>query len=76
MRAGSGPTEQEIAGPGGLLGQLTKRLVACELIIVRPRDEGGFHLVAGERRWRASGIAGQTTIPALVDDLAGSASSS
>lgn len=43
-------------------------------IIVRPVD-GGYELVAGERRWRAAGLAGQSTIPALVDsalDQAGS----
>ncbi len=43
-------------------------------IIVRP-SERGYELVAGERRWRAAELAGETTIPALVDhelDAAGS----
>ena len=43
-------------------------------IIVRP-VENGYELVAGERRWRAAEIAGEATIPALVDnalDQAGS----
>jgi ParB family chromosome partitioning protein len=35
-------------------------------IIVQPRSAGGYELVAGERRWRASKIAGIATIPALV----------
>lgn len=35
-------------------------------IIVRPRDGGGFELVAGERRWRASAALGRPTIPAIV----------
>ena len=35
-------------------------------IIVQPRTAGGYELVAGERRWRASRIAGIATIPALV----------
>ena len=35
-------------------------------IIVRP-SEHGYELVAGERRWRAAELAGETTIPALVD---------
>jgi ParB family chromosome partitioning protein len=35
-------------------------------VIVQPRQDGGFELIAGERRWRASGIAGNPTIPALV----------
>jgi ParB family chromosome partitioning protein len=36
-------------------------------VIVRPVDEG-YELVAGERRWRAAQLAGEATIPALVDD--------
>jgi ParB family chromosome partitioning protein len=36
-------------------------------VIVRPADDG-YELVAGERRWRAAAIAGEATIPALVDD--------
>ncbi len=35
-------------------------------IIVQPRPGGGYELIAGERRWRASQIAGIATIPALV----------
>ncbi|HJP90130.1 MAG TPA: ParB/RepB/Spo0J family partition protein [Candidatus Limnocylindrales bacterium] len=38
-------------------------------ILVRPLDEGGFQLIAGERRWRASKAAGLATIPALVEDI-------
>jgi ParB family chromosome partitioning protein len=36
-------------------------------VIVRPVEDG-YELVAGERRWRAAGLAGETVIPALVDD--------
>jgi ParB family chromosome partitioning protein len=35
-------------------------------IIVQPRPAGGYELIAGERRWRASRIARNATIPALV----------
>ena len=38
-------------------------------ILVRPRDDGRYQLIAGERRWRASRIAGMVTIPALVEDI-------
>jgi len=38
-------------------------------ILVRPRDDGRYQLIAGERRWRASKIAGMVTIPALVEDI-------
>jgi len=34
-------------------------------IVVRPTD-GGYELVAGERRWRASRLAGLLRIPAIV----------
>jgi ParB family transcriptional regulator, chromosome partitioning protein len=37
-------------------------------IIVRPLAHGGYELVAGERRWRAAQLAGEPTIPALIDD--------
>jgi len=35
-------------------------------ILVRPDPEGGYELIAGERRWRAARAAGLPTIPALV----------
>jgi ParB family chromosome partitioning protein len=35
-------------------------------VVVRPREAGGYELVAGERRWRAAREAGVPTIPALV----------
>jgi ParB family transcriptional regulator, chromosome partitioning protein len=36
-------------------------------VIVRPVDDQ-YELVAGERRWRAAELAGEATIPALVDN--------
>jgi ParB family transcriptional regulator, chromosome partitioning protein len=35
-------------------------------VVVRPRTEGGYELIAGERRWRAARAAGSQTLPALV----------
>lgn len=35
-------------------------------VVVRPREEGGYELIAGERRWRAAREAGIPTIPAVV----------
>jgi ParB-like partition proteins len=38
-------------------------------ILVRPLENGEFQLIAGERRWRASKLAGLATIPALVEEI-------
>ena len=38
-------------------------------ILVRPIINGGYQLVAGERRWRASMMAGLTTIPAVIREM-------
>jgi ParB family chromosome partitioning protein len=38
-------------------------------IVVRPISAGRFELIAGERRWRASQLAGLHEIPAVVKDL-------
>ena len=35
-------------------------------VLVRPLANGRFQLIAGERRWRASQLAGKTTIPAIL----------
>jgi ParB family chromosome partitioning protein len=35
-----------------------------QAVLVRPLANGRFQLIAGERRWRASKLAGKTTIPA------------
>jgi ParB family chromosome partitioning protein len=35
-------------------------------VLVRPLANGRFQLIAGERRWRASMLAGKKTIPAIL----------
>ncbi len=35
-------------------------------VVVRPRAEGGWELIAGERRWRAAKDAGLPNLPALI----------
>ncbi len=39
-------------------------------VIVRKTSKNSFELIAGERRWRASRIAGLKTIPAVIKDAA------
>ena len=38
-------------------------------LLVRPMTDGGYQLVAGERRWRASRMAGLTEVPVVIRDL-------
>ena len=38
-------------------------------ISVRPKPSGGYLIVAGERRWRASRMAGLTEVPVIVKDV-------
>jgi ParB family transcriptional regulator, chromosome partitioning protein len=35
-------------------------------VVLRPRPEGGYELIAGERRWRAAREAGVPTVPAVI----------
>lgn len=54
------------------LGELAESIRArgvIQPIIVRPRGEGRFQLVAGERRWRAAQKAQLHEIPAIVREL-------
>src|SRR5579862_5369739 len=51
------------------LGELAASIAAngvVQPILVRPLAEGRFQLIAGERRWRASKLAGKTTVPAIL----------
>jgi ParB family chromosome partitioning protein len=42
-------------------------------LIVRPRPEGGYYLIAGERRWRAAQRAGLHEVPVVVQEVEGQA---
>jgi ParB family chromosome partitioning protein len=37
-------------------------------VVLRPRLEGGYELIAGERRWRAAREAGIADVPAVIRD--------
>jgi len=55
------------------LAESLKERGVLQPVLVRPRDGGGYELIAGERRWRAARIAGLDTVPAIVrpgDDAA------
>jgi len=38
-------------------------------LLVRPMPEGGYQLVAGERRWRASRMAGLFEVPVIIREM-------
>lgn len=38
-------------------------------LLVRPLAGGGYQIVAGERRWRASRMAGLTEVPAVIREM-------
>jgi len=50
----------------GELAESIRRHGVVQPVVVRPREGGGYELVAGERRWRAARLAGLTEIPAVV----------
>ncbi|MDA8952633.1 ParB/RepB/Spo0J family partition protein [Pseudomonadales bacterium] len=47
------------------LAQSIKNQGLLQPIVVRPIAQGGFELIAGERRWRAAQLAGLTKIPVI-----------
>lgn len=38
-------------------------------ILVRPLADGKYQIIAGERRWRAAGLANLTLVPVIVRDI-------
>ena len=38
-------------------------------LLVRPLSDGGYQLIAGERRWRASRLAGLNQVPVVVKEM-------
>lgn len=54
------------------LGELAESMHAHGVIVplvVRPRPEGGYYLIAGERRWRAAQRAGLHQVPVVVQEI-------
>jgi ParB family transcriptional regulator, chromosome partitioning protein len=54
------------AGAG--LAESVRAQGVVQPVLVRPRAEGGYELIAGERRWRAAQQAGLEKVPAIVRD--------
>lgn len=52
------------------LAQSVKTHGVIQPLIVRSRPEGGYYLIAGERRWRAAQRAGLHQVPVVVQEVA------
>ncbi len=71
-RIDSNPQQPRLAFDPATLEELAASIRehgVLQPILVRPVADGRYQLIAGERRWRASKIAGMATIPALVEDI-------
>lgn len=51
------------------LAESIKAQGVMQPIVLRPADPGNYEIIAGERRWRATQMAGLDTIPALIRDV-------
>lgn len=52
------------------LAESIKLYGVLEPLLVEEKADGGYEIIAGERRYRASKIAGLTTVPVIVKKLA------
>lgn len=64
---------RRIFPPEGLaeLSESIKRYGVLQPVVVAHAPSGGYHLIAGERRWRAAKLAGLARIPAIVREISG-----
>lgn len=56
----------------GDLSELTESIRekgVLEPLLVKPADDGRFMIIAGERRWRSSKLAGLTEVPCIEMDI-------
>lgn len=57
---------------GGALAELSESIRkhgVLQPLLVRPMPNGSYQLVAGERRWRASRMAGLSEVPVVIKEL-------
>ena len=63
------PFQTRAAVDESALKELSASIAATGVVqpvLVRPLAENSFQLIAGERRWLASKLAGKTTVPAIL----------
>ncbi len=68
VQAGYQPRQVFEAASLAELAQSIREKGIIQPLLVRPRGEA-FEIVAGERRWRASQLAGLTELPVIIRDL-------
>ena len=69
IRANPNQPRKEFSGEALMaLSESIKARGVLQPIVLRPLPGGNYELIAGERRWRASRMAGLDTIPAVVRD--------
>jgi ParB family chromosome partitioning protein len=68
-RIGRNPRQPRVQFDDAALGELAASIAVhgvIQPIVVRPLADGGYELIAGERRLRAAQLAGLATIPAVT----------
>ena len=71
QQIGVNPNQPRKAFDQEALAELAASIKASGIIqpvVVRRRDDDGYELIAGERRWRAARMAGLDRVPAMVRD--------
>ena len=71
-RIDSNPDQPRLSFDEDTLNELAASITehgVLQPILVRPGAEGRYQLIAGERRWRASKIAGLRQVPAIIEDI-------
>jgi ParB family chromosome partitioning protein len=66
------PNPEQPRSEFGDLTELTESIKekgVLEPLLVRPTDDGKFMIIAGERRWRASQLAGLEEVPCIEMDV-------
>ena len=53
----------------GILSESIKNYGVLQPIVLKPKDKDKFMIIAGERRYRASKLAGKEEIPAIIKDI-------
>jgi len=51
------------------LAESIRKQGVVQPVLVRRNPQGGYELIAGERRWRAAQMAGLNTIPAIIKEV-------